>query len=87
MIEETEQKLDRLVEVGPVHAAFYKVSAAYQRQIGDYARYYTEALRYLGCEDLDKLSAGERNDHALLLCVAALLGKGIYNFGELVGIL
>lgn len=83
LIEEAENNLDRLIEVGPVHAAFYKVSAIYQRQNGDFARYYTEALRYLGCEDLKKLSAEEQQEHALLLCVAALLGKGVYNFGEL----
>ncbi|KAL7076953.1 hypothetical protein ACQ4LE_003814 [Meloidogyne hapla] len=83
MIGETEERLNRLVEVGPVHTAFYKVSAAYQRQIGDYAAYYVEALRYLGCEDVENLKMSEREEYALLLCVAALLGEGVYNFGEL----
>uniref|UniRef100_A0A915P827 26S proteasome non-ATPase regulatory subunit 13 n=1 Tax=Meloidogyne floridensis TaxID=298350 RepID=A0A915P827_9BILA len=83
MIGETEERLNRLLEVGPVHTAFYKVSAAYQRQVGDYAAYYVEALRYLGCEDLENLKMTEREEYALLLCVAALLGEGVYNFGEL----
>ncbi|CAK5045017.1 unnamed protein product [Meloidogyne enterolobii] len=60
-----------------------RVSAAYQRQVGDYAAYYVEALRYLGCEDLENLKMSEREEYALLLCVAALLGEGVYNFGEL----
>ncbi|CAK5031907.1 unnamed protein product [Meloidogyne enterolobii] len=76
MIGETEERLNRLLEVGPV-------SAAYQRQVGDYAAYYVEALRYLGCEDLENLKMSEREEYALLLCVAALLGEGVYNFGEL----
>uniref|UniRef100_A0A915N568 26S proteasome non-ATPase regulatory subunit 13 n=1 Tax=Meloidogyne javanica TaxID=6303 RepID=A0A915N568_MELJA len=83
MIGETEERLNRLLEVGPVHTAFYKVSAAYQRQVSDYAAYYVEALRYLGCEDLENLKMTEREEYALLLCVAALLGEGVYNFGEL----
>ncbi|KAF7634027.1 PCI domain-containing protein [Meloidogyne graminicola] len=83
MVVDTEERLNRLIEVGPVHTAFYKVSAAYQRQVGNYGAYYVEALRYLGCEDLENLKMSEREEYALLLCVAALLGEGVYNFGEL----
>jgi 26S proteasome regulatory subunit N9 len=88
--------LDELVGVTPVHAAFYKVSSIYLREIGDYAAYYREALRYLvscnwqcpaideqGCETPGVLTNADRKMHAVLLGFAALLGRDVYNFGEL----
>ncbi|EJW76762.1 PCI domain-containing protein, partial [Wuchereria bancrofti] len=52
-------------------------------EIGNYAGYYREALRYLGCEDQAKLSQSEKQLQAVLLGFAALLGDNVYNFGEL----
>jgi 26S proteasome regulatory subunit N9 len=83
MIEETQKEVDDLVGVTPVHAPFYKVSATYLKEVGDFAGYYREALRYLGCEDAQKLTAEEKHVQAMLLGFAALLGEDIYNFGEL----
>uniref|UniRef100_A0AC34FD12 26S proteasome non-ATPase regulatory subunit 13 n=1 Tax=Panagrolaimus sp. ES5 TaxID=591445 RepID=A0AC34FD12_9BILA len=83
MIEETQKDVDDLVGVTPVHAPFYKVSATYLKEIGDFAGYYREALRYLGCEDAQKLTKEEKHVQAMLLGFAALLGEDIYNFGEL----
>jgi len=83
MIENAQKALDELPGVVPVHATFYKVSAIYLREIGNYAAYYREALRYLGCEDINNLSADEKHMQAMLLGFAALLGENIYNFGEL----
>lgn len=84
MIEETQKQLDTIHGVTSVHASFYKVSALYLKEVGDHAEYYREALRYLGCEDLMKLSCEEQLMQATLLGFAALLGKDVYNFGELV---
>ncbi|KAH7702691.1 PCI domain containing protein [Aphelenchoides avenae] len=83
LVEDTEKEVDALVGVTPVHAPFYKVSSAYLKEIGDHAAYYREALRYIGCENIDQLAPIERQTLATLLSVAALLGDGIYNFGEL----
>ncbi|KAH7730096.1 PCI domain containing protein [Aphelenchoides avenae] len=83
LVEDTEKEMDALVGVTPVHAPFYKVSSAYLKETGDHAAYYREALRYIGCENIDKLPRTERQTLATLLSVAALLGDGIYNFGEL----
>lgn len=83
MIEETQARLDKLTGVTSVHASFYKVSSIYLKEVGNYAAYYREALRYLGCEDLTKLSENEKRVQAVLLGFAALLGENIYNFGEL----
>uniref|UniRef100_A0A915DK86 26S proteasome non-ATPase regulatory subunit 13 n=1 Tax=Ditylenchus dipsaci TaxID=166011 RepID=A0A915DK86_9BILA len=83
MLELTQKKLDEIHGVTQVHASFYKVSAIYLREIGDYAAYYKESLRYLGCEDLSQLTLEEKRTQAQLLGFSALLGQDIYNFGEL----
>lgn len=84
MLETTQKEVDNLIGVTEVHAPFYKVSAQYLKEIGDYAGYYREALRYLGVEDISKLSVDEQYSQALLVGFAALLGANVYNFGELV---
>ncbi|VDN53289.1 unnamed protein product [Dracunculus medinensis] len=83
LIEETQEKIDELQGVTPVHAPFYKVSSTYLKEIGNYAAYYREALRYLGCENPDNLSQTEKQLQAVLLGFAAMLGNDVYNFGEL----
>ncbi|VDM95421.1 unnamed protein product [Thelazia callipaeda] len=83
MIEETQVLLDELPGVTLVHGPFYKVSSVYLKEIGNYAGYYREALRYLGCEDQTKLTQSEKQLQAVLLGFAALLGDDVYNFGEL----
>ncbi|GMT14884.1 hypothetical protein PFISCL1PPCAC_6181 [Pristionchus fissidentatus] len=84
LIESTRKEMDEKVHgVQSVHVAFYKVSSVYYKEIGDYASYYREALRYLGVEDLTSLTTEEKHVHAVLLGFAALLGENIYNLGEL----
>jgi len=83
MIENTQKKLDNIVGVTTVHASFYKVSAIYLKEMGNYAAYYKESLKYLGCEDMSQLTVEEKKAQAILLGFAALLGQDIYNFGEL----
>ncbi len=52
--------------------------------MGQHAEYYQEALRFLGCTDMSELSEAEKHDWAFSVGLAALLGQGVYNFGELV---
>ena len=52
--------------------------------MGHHAEYYQEALRFLGCTDMSELSEIEKQDWAFSVGLAALLGQGVYNFGELV---
>ena len=40
-------------------------------------------MKYLGCTELSSLSVEEQRTKAYILSVAALLGKDVYNFGEL----
>merc|ERR1712018_899121 len=49
----------------------------------DHAHYYRAALRFLGCSEVSDLSKEEQQSHAFHLSLAALLGKDVYNFGEL----
>uniref|UniRef100_A0A914XAP8 26S proteasome non-ATPase regulatory subunit 13 n=1 Tax=Plectus sambesii TaxID=2011161 RepID=A0A914XAP8_9BILA len=83
LIESTQTALDALPGVTAVHAPFYKMSSVYLREIGDYAAYYREALRYLGCEDSNKMTEADCRMQAVCLGFAALLGENVYNFGEL----
>lgn len=67
-----------------MHGRFYLLASNYYRQQGKHAEYYRTALRYLGCVNLDDLSFKEQMQHAFFLGLAALLGEGVYNLGELV---
>uniref|UniRef100_A0A8R1DJD1 26S proteasome non-ATPase regulatory subunit 13 n=1 Tax=Caenorhabditis japonica TaxID=281687 RepID=A0A8R1DJD1_CAEJA len=82
-IDSTQQEVDALVGVTEVHAPFYRVSSLYLREVGDFAGYYREALRYLGVEDAKSLTQEQKQVHAVLLGFAALLGENVHNFGEL----
>jgi 26S proteasome regulatory subunit N9 len=44
---------------------------------------FRAALHFLGCTELSTLSVEEQRTKAYLLSIAALLGKDVYNFGEL----
>ncbi|XP_063710981.1 26S proteasome non-ATPase regulatory subunit 13-like [Symsagittifera roscoffensis] len=84
MIEELQDKFDALDGVGPVHKKFYELSSRYYQMQANHALYYREALRYLGCIDVNKdLTESERHTKAVCLGLAAILGEGVYNFGEL----
>ncbi|TMS32394.1 hypothetical protein L596_000239 [Steinernema carpocapsae] len=83
LIETTQDALDEVNGVTPVHAPFYKASAEYLKETRNHAGYYREALRYLGCANQDDLDDKTKLDQAVLLGFAALLGENVYNFGEL----
>ncbi|KAJ8956397.1 hypothetical protein NQ318_015135 [Aromia moschata] len=83
IIEEVEATLDNADGVTAVHGRFYLLASQYYRIQGDHAQYYRTALRYLGCIDLDTLTQEIKVQHAFFLGLAALLGEGVYNLGEL----
>lgn len=69
--------------MGEVQGRFYLLAADLYKLDGNHGDYYRASLRYLGCTDLDTLSLDRKRDLAFHLCLAALLGKDVYNFGEL----
>lgn len=87
IIEATDQLIDTEMGVTIVHARYYQLTSDYYQKIGDHAEYYRNALRYLGCCGTSGVDVAESDDQqaqrALALSLAALLGKDIYNFGEL----
>lgn len=70
-----------------VSAAYYRVAAEYYKARASYQQYYTSSLLYLAClphsGTEDDLSTAEKLERAHDLAIAAILGQGIWNFGEL----
>lgn len=87
LLEEVLPQVDDVDGVTPVHARFYQLSSNYYKNIGDHCKYYRNALRYLGCfsrnDDSFLKNPAEHEERAFTLALAALLGEGIFNFGEL----
>ncbi|KAK3098361.1 hypothetical protein FSP39_018762 [Pinctada imbricata] len=83
LVEECSGILDTMDGVTSVHGRFYELSSNYHKLMGNHAEYYKEALRFLGCTELDDIPGGEQVERAFNLGLAAVLGQGVYNFGEL----
>ncbi|XP_014294810.1 26S proteasome non-ATPase regulatory subunit 13 [Halyomorpha halys] len=83
IIDDVEKILDEADGITTVHGRFYLLASKYYRQKGHHADYYRTALRYLGCIELSDLSENDKIQHAFFLGLAALLGEGVYNLGEL----
>ncbi|WWD01176.1 hypothetical protein V866_008116 [Kwoniella sp. B9012] len=84
-LDECEKILNEQDTIEPsVNAGYYGVAGDYFKVKADYAPYYKNALLYLACVDTEKeLTEEDRKSRAHDLCIAALLGETIYNFGEL----
>lgn len=83
VIEESQGILDSMDGVTSVHSRFYELTSNYHKLLGNHAEYYHEALRFLGCVELSDIPVGEQVERAFNLGLAAVLGDGVYNFGEL----
>ncbi|XP_033101352.1 26S proteasome non-ATPase regulatory subunit 13-like isoform X2 [Anneissia japonica] len=83
LVDECQALLDNIDGVTTVHGRFYDLSSTYYKIMGNHANYYRDALRFLGCMSIDDLPEDVKKERAFNLCLAALLGDGIYNFGEL----
>lgn len=83
IVEQARAILETIDGVSSVHGRFYELCSNYHKITGSYNDYYRDALRFLGCVELNTMAADEQVDRALHLSLAALLGSDIYNFGEL----
>lgn len=88
-LEETKKIIldlkDILEEAGnvtPVHGKYYMLAANYYRLVGQHSDYYRCGLQFLGCS-MDSYPKDQWPQQAFFLGLAALLGEGIYNIGEL----
>lgn len=82
IIEDLKDILEEAGNVTPVHGKYYMLASAYYRLIGQHADYYRCSLQFLGCS-IESFPKNEWPDQAFFLGLAALLGEGVYNIGEL----
>jgi len=82
-LDDVEALLDSMDGVSTVHGRFYLLQSEMYCQLNETADYYRSALKFLGCTDINTLSHEIQRAHAEKLAIAALVGDGIYNFGEL----
>lgn len=83
IVEEAQVLLDEVDGVTSIHGHFYSLSSSYYKITGNHAAFFRDSLRNLGCVDLETIPETERQQNAYDLALAAILGKSIYNFGEL----
>lgn len=82
IIEELREVLEEAGNVTPVHGKYYMLASQYYRRVGDHTNYYRCGLQFLGCS-MDDYPKDQWAEQAFFLGLAALLGEGIYNIGEL----
>jgi len=83
IVEETDTMIEAQDGVTEVHGRYFQMCSDYHQVMGNHAMYYRDALRYLGCVNLATIPIDEQQARAFTLCLAALLGDKVYNFGEL----
>lgn len=74
--------LEEAGNVTPVHGKYYMLAANYYRLVGQHSDYYRCGLQFLGCS-MESYPKDQWPQQAFFLGLAALLGEGIYNIGEL----
>ncbi|EER34353.1 conserved hypothetical protein [Candida tropicalis MYA-3404] len=65
-----------------INAAYYLTKSEHCKILSNYNDYYTNGLLYLS--SVSNLNAEEKSKLCYELCIAALLGDKIYNYGELI---
>nr|XP_002131243.1 26S proteasome non-ATPase regulatory subunit 13-like [Ciona intestinalis] len=83
VMEECEAILGDLTGISSVHGRYYELCSNYHQILSHHNEYYKDALRYLGCTDLDTISVPEQQERAFNLGLAGILGDKVFNFGEL----
>lgn len=71
-------------ELAVVHSSFYQTAMTLYKAVGPPEAFYTNALQYLHYTPLPTLEASVQYQLAQDMCLAALTGKGIYDFGQIV---
>jgi len=71
-------------ELAVVHSSYYQTAMTLYKAVGPPEAFYTNALQYLHYTPLPTLEASVQYQLAQDMCLAALTGKGIYDFGQIV---
>ena len=65
-----------------VSASYYRVASEYFEVVGPAESYYKNALMYLAYTPAEEMSGANQQKWAKSVSLAALIGEGVYNFGE-----
>ena len=85
IIEKCREIIEKTVGLeNSVHSSFYLVALEHAKLDGKPATYYQQALVYLGYTPTNLIPYAERVLLASDVALSAMIGDGIYNFGELV---
>jgi len=82
IIEDLKDVLEEAGNITPVHGKYYMLAAQYYRVVGHHADYYRCGLQFLGCS-IEEFPKEQWPQQAFFLGLAAVLGDGVYNIGEL----
>ena len=83
-LNERQKTLEDLRSPEPVvQGSYYKCAAELHRAMGSHGKFYKTGLMYLVFTPSDNIARGSGMEWATDLSLAALLGDGIYNFGEI----
>eukprot|EP00891_Asterochloris_glomerata_P005712 jgi/Astpho2/5712/Aster-02950 len=84
LVEQGKEQLDKMHDVDPsVNAVVHFVRSQYFKHMKDFAEFYKSSLLYLAYISSEALPQEQKLALAVDISLAALLGKNIYNFGEL----
>uniref|UniRef100_A0A5S6QMB7 26S proteasome non-ATPase regulatory subunit 13 n=1 Tax=Trichuris muris TaxID=70415 RepID=A0A5S6QMB7_TRIMR len=83
LLDQAAASISKLKSVTVAHTEYFKASASYYREIGDFTRYFKQALRYMSTISFDDIRVEDRPELAIRLAIAALLSDKIYVFGYL----
>eukprot|EP00466_Bigelowiella_natans_P000412 jgi/Bigna1/51516/estExt_Genewise1Plus.C_10293 len=84
-IEEGKSAMDKFEGIMDpvVHSSYYRVKFFFHKKKKQASEVFRHALLYLSYTPIDKIPSTERVEFAYDVSMAALIGKDIFNFGEL----
>lgn len=84
-LESGRTLLDGMADSGAVaFSRYYRAASEYHKLAGPPEKYYHDSLMLISYTPISELSEAERFALATDICLAALTGDGIYNFGEVI---
>ena len=84
-LDERKAQLEALVGAPTaVYAAYYVCLAAYYKLVGPAEKFYSAALSTLGYVPVESMSVAAAHELAVDLALAALAGRTVFNFGEVI---
>lgn len=84
--KKTFEKASEIVEHNvmspPIYSVYYRAAAEYHKVVGTAADFFQNALQFLAYTPAPTISVESQRQWAFDIGMAALVGTGIYNFGE-----